>query len=94
MLRLTITLLVMCVTLLAQQQSKPVKPAEDMSKMPPDAHAPLFQTPKAVDAGAVTDRLTAGMPTPAGGQRLMPRNFIDEQVFGKMQRDGIPHDPD
>ena len=93
MLRLAITLMVMCVTLLAQQQSKPVKPAEDMSKMPPEAHAPLFQAPKTVDAGALTDRLTAGLPAPAAGPRLTPRNFIDEQIFGKMQREGIPHAP-
>ena len=93
MLRLAITLLVMCVTLLAQQQSKPVKPAEDMSKMPPEAHAPLFQAPKTVDAGSLTDRLTAGLPALAAGPRLTPRNFIDEQIFGKMQREGIPHAP-
>jgi hypothetical protein len=93
MLRLAINVLVMCVTLLAQQQSKPVKPAEDMSKMPPEAHAPLFQAPKTVDAGALTDRLTAGLPAPAAGPSLTPRNFIDEQIFGKMQREGIPHAP-
>jgi len=62
--------------------------------MPPGRARAAVQTPKAVDAGAVTDRLTAGMPTPAGGQRLTPQNFIDEQIFEKMQRDGIPHDPD
>jgi hypothetical protein len=49
MLRSALTLVVMCVTLLAQQQSKPVKPAEDMSKMSPEAHASLFQAPSAVD---------------------------------------------
>ena len=54
--------LVMSSTLLSQQQSKPVKPAEDMSKMPPAAHAPLFQAPKSVEAGAITDRVTAGLP--------------------------------
>jgi hypothetical protein len=93
MLRLALTLMVMCVTLLAQQQSKPVKPAEDMSKMSPEAHAPLFQAPNVVDAGSLTDRVMAGLPAPAGGPRLTPRNFIDEQIFGKMQREGIPHAP-
>ena len=49
MLRSALTLVVMCGTFLAQQQSKPVKPAEDMSKMSPEAHAFLFQAPNAVD---------------------------------------------
>ena len=93
MLRSVFTLLGLCVALFAQQQTKPVKPAEDMSKMPPDAHAPLFQTPKAVEAGALTDRIAAGLPASAGGRRLTPKNFIDEQIFGKMQREGIPHAP-
>ena len=47
MLRSALTLIVMVVTLFAQQQSKPVKPAEDMSKMAPEAHAPAsrYQLP-------------------------------------------------
>jgi hypothetical protein len=67
MLRSALTLLVMCATLLAQRQSKPVQPADDMSKMPPEAHAPLFQAPKAVDAGALTDRVVTGLPAPVAG---------------------------
>ena len=37
--------------------------------------------------------MTAGLPAPVAGPRLTPRNFIDEQIFGKMQREGIPHAP-
>ena len=37
--------------------------------------------------------LTAGLPAARRGPRLTPRNLIDEQIFGKMQRDGIPHAP-
>jgi hypothetical protein len=92
MLRSALTLIVMCVALPAQPQSKPVKPAEDMSKMSPEAHAPLFQASGA-NAGTVTDRVMAGLTAPAAGPRLAPRNFIDEQIFGKMQREGIPHAP-
>lgn len=61
--------------------------------MSPEAHAPLFQAPKTVDAGSITDRVVAGLPAPLAGPRLTPRNFIDEQIFSKMQREGIPHAP-
>ena len=93
MLRVALTFLVMATLAIAQPQSKAKKTAEDMSKMPPEAHAPLFQTPKSVEAGAITDRLTAGLPAAAAGQKLAPRNLVDEFIFGKMQKDGIPHAP-
>src|SRR5437879_405856 len=77
----------------SSQSPQPRKTPEDMSKMPPEAHAPLFQAPKSVEAGAVTERVTAGLPAPAAGRRLVPRNFVDEYIFGKMERDRIPHAP-
>src|SRR5437899_3118334 len=77
----------------SSQSSQPKKAPEDMSKLPAEAHAPLFQAPKSVEASAVTERVTSGLPAPAAGRRLVPRNFIDEQIFGKMERDRIPHAP-
>lgn len=56
-----------------------------------DAHAPLFR-PKANTASKDSDRVTAHLPKPAAGP-VAPRNFIDEEIFGKMKRDGIPHAP-
>ena len=53
MLRVALTFLAMAALTLAQPQSKSKKTTEDMSKMPPAAHAPLFQTPKSVEAGAI-----------------------------------------
>src|SRR5207237_939249 len=93
MLRFSTTVLLTAGALFSQQPSRPEKPAEDMSNMPPAAHAPLFQSPKPVEAGAITDRVAAGLPRAAAGPRLTPRNFIDEQIFGRMQREGIPHAP-
>jgi hypothetical protein len=93
MLRFWTTVLLMAGALFSQQPSRPEQPAEDMSKMPPAAHAPLFQAPKSVEAGAITDRVAAALPPAAAGPRLTPRNFIDEQIFGKMQREGVPHAP-
>lgn len=70
------------------------KPAQDISTMSPDAHSALFRTPKSNAAGAVTERVTANLPKPkAPVGRMARRNFIDEHVFGRMEREGIPHAP-
>jgi hypothetical protein len=74
----------------AKQKSKPA----DMSNLPADVHAPLFQTPKANKAGAVTDQVTSHLPKPASPAGRMRRaNLIDKHIFGKMEREGIPHAP-
>ena len=75
-------------------QKKENKPVVDASTMSSDVHAPLFQGPKPVDAGARTERLAGGLPRAAApAERIPRRNFIDEHVFGKMERDGVPHAP-
>jgi hypothetical protein len=95
MLRLALTaVMVAAISLAADTKPKNVQNVEDMSKMSPDAHAPLFRPPKSIDAGAVTDRLASGLPAPvADGARMARKNFIDEYIFGKMERDGVPHAP-
>ena len=60
-----------------------------------EAHAPLFQPPNSKDAGSLTERVAPALPAsarpPAGS---VPRhNFIDQYIFGKMERDAIPHAP-
>ncbi len=73
----------------SQKQEK--KPVVDSSTMSSDVHAPLFQGPKSLEAGAKTERLASGLPKHAmSGQRVLRRNFIDNHIFGKMERDGIP----
>jgi hypothetical protein len=70
------------------------KPKQDLSTMSPDEHAVLFRAPKANAAGAVTERITSGLPKPAAHAGKMPRrNFIDEHIFGRMEREGIPYAP-
>src|SRR5690349_1524354 len=86
-------LLTAAISLAAPQTPQTGKAPEDMSKMPAEAHAPLFQGTKTVDAGAVTQRVTAGLPAPASTGPLVPRNYIDTYIFGKMERDRIPHAP-
>src|SRR5688572_12481826 len=76
----------------SQKQEK--KPIVDSSTMSSDVHAPLFQGPKSLEAGVNTERLASGLAKPAGPiQRVPRRNFIDNHIFGKMERDGVPHAP-
>jgi hypothetical protein len=73
-------------------KSQKTAPVPDMAQMPPDAHAPLFH-PKTSQAGKITERLTSELPKPAPSSPVAHRNFIDDEIFGKMQKDGIPHAP-
>src|SRR5262244_354373 len=57
-----------------------------------EIHAPLFQTPKSQNAGALTERVAASLPGAKPVSAPVPKNnFIDQQIFGKMERDGVPH---
>ena len=63
----------------------------DDPKISPDAHAPLFEAPQSKQADALTQRVASVLPEAGGTARVPRRNFIDEHIFGKMERDGIPH---
>src|SRR5205085_7052908 len=77
----------------AQTPAPKRPPNSDMSEMPADAHAPLFR-PKAPQAGKLTDQLTAAIPKVSPASSPVPhRNFIDDEIFGKMERDRVPHAP-
>jgi len=84
-----------CAVLLSAADQPQKKPREESmaSDRFAEAHAPLFQ-PKAKDAGAVTERVASSLPRlarSASGGRMARRNFIDQYIFGKMERDGVPH---
>jgi Protein of unknown function (DUF1553)/Protein of unknown function (DUF1549) len=90
---LPLTVLLAWVAGTGQEQQKKKKPVPDSSKMSSDVHAPLFQGPKPLDAGAKTERLAAGLPGRTSAGSVPRRNFVDEHIFGKMERDGIPYAP-
>ncbi len=67
--------------------------APDDKAVPAAAHAPLFR-PKGTQAGQLTDRVAAGLPaSTAPSAKVVRRNFIDDEIFGKMERDRVPHAP-
>jgi hypothetical protein len=52
-------------------------------------HAPLLQ-PKRDGAAGVTERVAAALPAPKGARISHTRaNFVDDHIFGKMERDGV-----
>lgn len=72
---------------------KPPKKSADDPAIPAEAHAPLFQSPRSQGAGALTDRVTAVLPAVGKQSNLPKRDFIDKHIFGRMEREGIPHAP-
>ena len=52
----------------------------------------MFRGPKTVDAGVNTERLAAGLPVRPSAN-VARHNLIDEHIFARMKRDGIPHAP-
>jgi hypothetical protein len=59
--------------------------------VPSSAHAPLYRD-KNPQAGAATERLVTHVPSTPGNAAPVTRvNFIDEEIFGKLERDRIPH---
>lgn len=55
------------------------------------AHAPLVRRAEsAADAAQLTQRVAAAAGV-AETERAVRRNFIDDHVFGRIERDGIPH---
>lgn len=59
------------------------------------AHKPLFQPPpnKTRNLSDVTAELTARLAPPVPSVKISRRNYIDEHIFGRMERDRVPHAP-
>lgn len=55
-------------------------------------HAPILQPERtADDPAALTERISPAAA--ASAEPVERRNFIDEHIFSKMERDGVPHAP-
>ncbi len=71
------------------------RPAQ-VEQLPPDrfsdAHAPLFQPPKSNEAGVITERVSPSNKSAAAiSTPVARRNFVDNFIFAKMEKDAIPH---
>lgn len=68
------------------------KPADDTFA---GAHASILDNAKKPDAAAITDRVAPSLSGPAIATHApVPRaNFIDRHIFGKIEKDKIPHAP-
>ena len=60
-----------------------------------EAHKDLLAPDRSNDAGSLTEDLIGSrIPEEGSHSALVPRqNFIDESIFGKMERDNVPHAP-
>jgi len=59
-----------------------------------DEHAPLFRQLKTRPNGELTGRVAASLGNHGVSSSPVRRvNFIDQHVFGRMERDGVPHAP-
>src|SRR5207237_4320311 len=49
---------------------------------------------KAAEASRLTQAVSPALPAAAASTAPIPRkNFVDEHIFGKIERDNIPHSP-
>jgi len=73
-----------------EKQAKPEPlPADRFSEI----HKPLFEPVRKNQAGTLTEQLSPSLPGTRTGPRIMRRNFIDQHIFGRMEKDGIPSAP-
>ncbi|MBS1828824.1 MAG: DUF1553 domain-containing protein [Acidobacteria bacterium] len=57
------------------------------------AHRVLFQPASdgKKNTAAITSQVAAKLPARAGAADVPLRNYIDEHIFGRMKKDGVPH---
>ena len=86
--------LLAALTLSAQDQGEPreARPEVLSPEKFSETHGSLFDRPKSNEAAELTDQLLGSEPGAVTG-RVARRNFIDHYIFGKMERDGVPHAP-
>lgn len=87
--RLVVLLVFSLVSYASAQTQEPKPPADPFE----NAHQGLFEgkTDKAAEAGRITAAFQQSGTTLSGN--VPRRNFVDELLFGRMERDGIPHSP-
>ncbi len=86
---------ILCLSIsMAGQNTTPKQPPAGAIDQFEDVHRNIFnpQTDKIQDAGRFTDSMTKSLPGASfSGEKIARKNFIDEYVFDRIERDGIPH---
>jgi hypothetical protein len=94
--RLLIIVLVLSLTVSVSAQTQQPNSSVEQRDPVEKAHESLLNTAtdRATEAGRLTEALVGALPqgTLAGGP-MSRRTYIDEHIFGRMERDGIPHAP-
>src|SRR5713226_9188988 len=94
------TTVVLCLTLaVTAQPPQQGQPQQGQPQVDPDpieaAHSQLLNAKdKAAEASRLTQAVSPALPTTAASTAPIPRkNYVDEHIFGKIERDNIPHAP-
>jgi hypothetical protein len=96
---MSILCLSVTLTVFAGQQKPPEKPKVPAVQQQPDvvedAHEGIFANTvdKATEASRLTEAVAGGLPASADVGEIPRKNFIDDQIFGRMEQDGVPHAP-
>ena len=87
------TLLVLMCPLALLTAQTPQKPREEALPMDrfSEIHAPILQPAKTNQAAALTESVSKSLPPAAPGTRVTRKNYVDNFIFAKMDRDRIPH---
>jgi Protein of unknown function (DUF1549)/Protein of unknown function (DUF1553) len=95
-----VTAAVLCLTFaVSAQQSQQGQPKQGQPQADQDrieaAHSELLNAKdKAAEASRLTETVAPALPGAAPSSVPIPRkNFIDEHLFGRIERDTIPHSP-
>lgn len=78
----------------AQQEKSKAQPAMDQERME-KAHEGLFskQPDKGAEASRLTSEVAKALPRGPAAAKVQHKNFIDDHIFGRIERDRIPHAP-
>ena len=85
---------VLCLSLVvAAQQDRP-QPSQQAEPDLGAVHQDLLNPEdRAEDANRLTEAVAAAMPDTASSGPIPRKNFVDEFIFGRIERDQIPHSP-
>src|SRR5213080_4453311 len=90
---------ILCLTLVVTAQGPQTGQAAQVQPQDPDrvdaAHQELLNAKdKAAEASKLTEAVAPALPGAAASTAPIPRkNFIDDHIFGRIEKDNIPHAP-